>query len=428
MLNKLKKLFKTGFFHIFGSRVLNKVINFVSSAVLVRILDKGDYGIFTYAWNIYSIVLLFSGLGMEYGVLHLCSEFYEDEKKSNAIGNFATKFGVAFDLLLAVVILVIGLFVPLKIEQAGFLLCLMCLLPLFNLLFNLTTVRLRAVRKNQAFSTLSTFNTAAVFGVSVVGALLFKEKGLVLGYYVAFLLSVLVGFTVYKVRLYNRNAAPLEKKTRKDILSISFVSMMNNGLSHLISLLGVFVLGIIVPDEEILASYKVATLIPTALSFIPVALVTYLYPYFTQHREDGTWCLKQYKRILLGLGGFNLALSLFLCLLAPWLVPFLFGNQYTDAVLVFQLLSINYFLAGTFRVLAGNLLVTARKLKFNLFVAVISGTLNIIADVIFISLWGSIGAAIATLAVVVVTGTLNTGYLIYTYRSWKKAQLTAPQE
>ncbi|MBQ8683786.1 MAG: oligosaccharide flippase family protein [Clostridia bacterium] len=426
MIHKLKQLLKTGFFHIFGSRVLNKVINFLSSAVLVRILDKGDYGIFTYAWSIYSIILLFSGMGMEFGVLHLCSEFYQDEKKSDAISNFATKFGVAFDLLLAVVILVIGLFIPLPIEGAGLLLCLMCLLPLLNLLFNLITNRLRAVRRNQEFSTLSTVNTAAVFVISVVGAFLLQEKGLVLGYYLAFLISVLVGFYIHKVRLYTKDAGNPDKKTQKDILSISAICMCNNGLSHLISLLGVFVLGIMVPNEEVLASYKVATLIPNALSFIPIALATYLYPYFTQHRGDGAWCLKRYKQVLLGLGGFNLALSLGLFVLAPWLVPFLFGNQYTDAVLVFQLLSLNYFLAGTFRVLAGNLLVTARKLKFNLVVAILSGSLNIVFDVLFIRLWGSVGAALASVVVVVVTGALNTGYLIYTYRSWKRTQTADP--
>ncbi len=422
MIEKIKRLLKTGFFHIFGSRVLNKIITFLSSAVLVRILTKGEYGIFTYAWNIYSIVLLASGFGMEYGTLHLCSEFYQDEKKSNAIGNFATKFGLSFDLLLAVILLLIGLFIPLPIEGAGLLLCLMCLLPLFNLLFNLTTVRLRALRRNQEFSTLSTVNTAAVFIISAVGAIFLREKGMVLGYYAAYFLSILVGFCFYRVRLVNRNAIELDKKTKRDILSISAVSMCNNGLTHLMYLLDVFVLGIIVKEETVLASYKVATLIPSALAFIPVALCTYLYPYFTQHRNDGKWCLKRYKQVLLGLGGFNLALSLFLFLLAPWLVPLLFGNQYADAVLIFRLLSLNYFLSGTFRILAGNLLVAARRLKYNLLVALISGGVNVIADFLFIQWWGSVGAAIAAIMVVVVSGVMNTGYLIYTYRKLAKTQ------
>ena len=68
---KLTILIRTGFFHIFGSSVINKIIAFMSSIVLVRILTKQEYGVFTYAWNIYSIVLLFNGMGTDSGVLQL---------------------------------------------------------------------------------------------------------------------------------------------------------------------------------------------------------------------------------------------------------------------------------------------------------------------------------------------------------------------
>ena len=74
----IDKLRKTGFFHIFGGSVINKAISFLSSIVLVRLLTKGEYGIFTYAWNIYSIILLFNGFGLESSTLQLCSEHGDD--------------------------------------------------------------------------------------------------------------------------------------------------------------------------------------------------------------------------------------------------------------------------------------------------------------------------------------------------------------
>ena len=63
ILPQIKKLFSTGFFHIFGGNVINKVITFVSGIILVHLLSKPEYGVFTYAWNIYGIVFLFSGMG-----------------------------------------------------------------------------------------------------------------------------------------------------------------------------------------------------------------------------------------------------------------------------------------------------------------------------------------------------------------------------
>ena len=54
IIDKIQSLHKKGFFYIFGSGVLNKIIGFMSSAILVRIITKEEYGVFTYAWNIFS--------------------------------------------------------------------------------------------------------------------------------------------------------------------------------------------------------------------------------------------------------------------------------------------------------------------------------------------------------------------------------------
>lgn len=413
--NKVKVLLRTGFFYVFGSSVLNKIISFISSVVLVRILTKSEYGIFTYAWNIYSIVLLFNGLGMDSAILQMCSERSGDENFARRICNYGARFGVIFNVLLTVAMIGIALFYPVTIDGSRELLLLLCLLPMIQLLFNLSTCYLRSQKRNQEFSVLSTVNTALVFFVSVGAALLFREKGMVFGYYIAYAISVLLGVFKMRIRLFNR-AEPLEKQDKKALLSIGAITMCNNGLSQLLYLLGVFVLGIIVADETVIASYKTATLIPTALNFIPQALVIYLYPYFAERRNDGAWCLKKYKQVVLGLGIMNALISLVLVACAPLIVKIMFGEQYLDCVPAFRVLSLNYFLSGTFQILAGNLLVTQRKLKYNLMVAIFSGTINIAANLLLIPRLGSIGAAFASVCVVVVASAMNTTYLIYTFK------------
>ena len=414
-LPKIKTLIQTGFFHIFGSSVINKIIAFLSSVVLVRILTKPEYGVFTYAWNIYSIVLLFNGMGIDSSVLQLASERKGESEYAKRIYNFGIRFGLKFDVLLFAVILGAGLFAPLKIEASRPVLCMLCLMPMAQLLFQMTAVYLRSQKRNQEFSRLTVINTVMIFAVSAGCAFLFREKGLVLGYYAAYITSFLVGISAFRIRLFNDSPA-VDSDEKKTLMKIAAITMVNNGLSQLIYLLDVFVLGIVDPQETILASYKVATMIPSALSFIPVALVTYLYPYFAEHRKDAAWCLNRYKQILMGLGGFNLLLSGVLFVGAPLIVRLLFGEQYLDAVPVFRLLSVNYFFSGTFRMLSGNLLVTQRKLKFNLFVAIVTSLTNVIADYFFVQWWGAIGAARATVLVVFISSALSTSYLIHTFR------------
>ncbi len=421
LIKKVKTLFKTGFFHIFGSSVINKVIAFLSTAILVRVLTKEEYGVFSYAWNIYSIIILFNGLDMNSAVLQLGSEKSGDTVYLRRICNYCTRSGVLFDVLLVVVFLVIGFFVPLKIEGAPALFKMMCLLPMFLFIYNIVLSKLRAERRNKDFSNITVINTALIFVLCTTFAWLLREKGMIIGYYASYAVTALVGFYFFKVKLFSNDKRP-DKKEIKDIRSIAVVSMCNTSLSQLLYLLDIFVLGLVAPEETVLASYRVATIIPTALGFIPISLVTYLYPYFAEHRNDSEWCLKNYKKILVGLGALNAVLSAVLCLFAPLIVKIFFGEQYADAVPIFRVLSVNYFFSGTFRVLGGNLLVTQRKLKFNFMVAVMSGIVNVIADFLFINWWGPMGAALATVLVVVFSGTLNTSYLFYIFTRKKREE------
>lgn len=410
------KLLRTGFFHIFGSNVINKIIAFLSSIILVRLLTKAEYGIFTYSWNIYSILILANGCGMESAILQICSEKTGDKEYCKKATSYGTKIGLGFNCILCIGLAIIGFFIPLAYDGANILIKLLCFLPPCQLLYNLTCIVLRYQRKNSEYSKLTIINTSLLLVGSVLGALLFREKGLIMGYYVAYISSAIVGNRVYGVHL-GLNCNSMIKQVKKDLISIGLVSMVNSGISELLYLLDVFILGIVTSDETVLASYKVATVIPTALAFIPLSLMTYMYPYFAEHKDDRRWCLNNYKKIVFGFGGFNLFVSAVLFFGANIFVTILFGNQYIDAVPVFRLLAINYFISGTFRIISGNLLVTQRKLKFNTIVAILSGIVNVVADYFFIQLWGSIGAALATVLVVAFSSIMNTIYLIYTFRN-----------
>lgn len=278
----------------------------------------------------------------------------------------------------------------------------------------MTTIYMRSQKLNREFARLTVFNTALLFISSATMAWGFREIGLIMGYYIAYFTSYIVGYVVYHISILN-HSQHFGKKDRYDLLKISFISMLNNGLSQAMYLLDIFMLGIANPQEIMLASYKVATMIPTALTFIPTALITYLYPYFAEHRNNGSWCLQAYKKVLLGLSGTNFIIAIVLFLEAPLIIQLFFGAQYLDAVPVFRILSLNYFISGTFRIISGNLLVTQRKLTFNFFVAVVSSIANVIADYLFIQWWGSLGAAMATVLVVVISSILSTGYLVHIF-------------
>ena len=410
-----KKLFSTGFFHIFGSNVINKILSFASGILLARILTKSEYGVYSYANTLMGFFLLVSGFGMVSGLLQVGSEQKQEEKRLG-LYRFACRFGFAFNLLLAAVILFVALVIPLPIAGSGKILALMCLYPMATLMRDLKTALLRAQMRNQDFSYANTFSTAAMVLLSCTLALLLRAEGLVLGQYLACLLTILfirkkcgVGISLHK--------SGVDGTARRDLLGVCSISVLNDGLSELMYLLDVFILGLAVPDETVIASYKVATTIPTALVFIPLSVITYVYPYFARNRTDKAWLTTNYRRLVLSMGTLNLLIGGGLILVAPWLIGLVFGKVYLDSVVPFRILCASYIISGTFRVISGNLLVTQRKLKFNLFVAVLSSATNTVLNVFLIQAWGSIGAALATLITVLLTSVLSTAYLIRTIRA-----------
>ena len=414
-----KRHFNSGLFHIFGSSVINKVIGFIGSFILVRILTKTEYGIYTYAWNIYSLILLFSGMGMDSAVLQLSSERNSDEKYCRSISGIGTRFGLVSNIFLGGVILFIGLFVPLKIEAAQGLLLMLCGLPLLQFIINMCAVNLRAVRKNREYSQMMMMVSFFTLTFNVIGAVIFREYGLVLGQYAANFASILMCVFFFR-SVWLRGTGELSKTEMSPLFRIAFISMLNNSLAQVMYLLDIFVLGIIDPQETILASYKVATVIPTALMFIPQSLVIYIYPYFAEHKDDKKWCLMHYKKLVKYFGTFNLLISATLFLFAPQIIWIVFGESYLDCVTIFRILSINYFFSSTFRTISGNLLVTQRKLRFNLLVVVITSICNVVFDCYFIKRWGGVGAAVATIGVVCLSGLMSTTYLIYTLRKGRQ--------
>lgn len=125
------------------------------------------------------------------------------------------------------------------------------------------------------------------------------------------------------------------------------------------------------------------------------------------------WIKKNYRRVIGVLAVVNGVISLVGIILAPFIVKLLWGDTYSDAILPFRILMFNYFVSGTLRIPCGNILAMLRKVNVNLIVSIVSGICNIIFDIILIKLWGSVGAAIATLLVVFVSSFISLPYLIF---------------
>ena len=175
-----------------------------------------------------------------------------------------------------------------------------------------------------------------------------------------------------------------------------------------------------IKDPQVIASYKAATLIPSALTFIPLGIITFIYPYFAENNFNYKWIKEKTLVLFKILGVVNGIISVTLILLAPWIIKLLWGVEYIDSLIPFRILAFNFFLSGTFRIPAGNILAMLKNVKINLIVSIAAGTTNIFLDILLIQKLGAEGAAIATVLVVMLSVVISMPVLLYKIKSLKK--------
>lgn len=411
-LDKLKHLFAVGIPTVLLANVINKVTSFVCNIVLVRIVTQTEFGTFTSANNIVSLAMLITGLGTLSGALQYGAE-NRDESEKNAYYKACFCIGLIFDLLLVVFIAIYVRMGGSPIQGANNYILL--LLPTIVLHFGyeyLGTI-LRSQKKVKQYAKLLNVNSVLYSVMSCVGAA-YSIEGLIFGRCIAYIISVILGLFFLSNRIFEIfHAAKLRRRNVKELLCYSISCCIIAALNRMLYYIDITIITYIVKQPIEIAVYRVGTQIPEAMEFIPSSILVAVIPYFALHNQDNKWLKKWTKKLYLYSAILNFGVTAVLIVFAPIIVNIFWGSQYIESVPVFRILSLNYFVMATFRQTGTNILSTLRRTNYNLFISVITGILNIFLDVILIGKYGIMGAAWATLIVVIVASLLSLPYVYY---------------
>jgi len=406
-IRKITGLIKKGLLHVFIGNLSSKIFRFLSSIFVARLVDKSQYGAWSYAYNIYSLILLFDGLGIASGVIQYCAK-EKDEKKSLLILNFGKRFGGYVNLVISFITFMTAFFAPLKIPSARFYLVGISFVPPIRIIYTVTIQYIRARKKAQMYGYVTSFNAAIYLIVVLLTTPFIDIWGLVIAEYLVIMFSLLIlARQIPKLEHFERIVNSLDHSMKTEIIKYSFVANLSNVMSQLLYLIDTFLVGQILGKADILASYKVGTLIPYNLNFIPLALMTFFYPYFASKSDDRMWVRKKAGELVKTLMIINAIISISVILFANYITYFLFGSKYSDSVIILRILMIGYFFAATFRIPFGNLIASLGEVRINLINSIISGLSNIVLDVFLILKYGVIGAAMVTVLVFVLSSMIS---------------------
>ena len=415
--SKIKKLYETGFFHIFSSNVINKILLFCNGIFIVRVLSKESFGVYSYSQNLLSIFLLFSGLGINNGLLQFASKSNEEEK--NEIFKFTFRLGIIINIILTGIVILYCIFCNFKIKEGKEILLYMSGFPFFTIIIDSFLIYWRAELKNKEMSVLSTINTLSTVIFMVIGGYLYELKGVILGKYIGFILVMLVILkynSLKKIKQYLKKSK-INFSLKKEIIKYSLSSQITGSIVSFIHTLDILSIGLLIGDKNILAAYKTANTIPFGLEFIPAAIMIYIYPYFARNNNNIQWIKENYIKVLKILIGINFIIVTTNLCFGKMIIINIFGKEYLDSIKIFNILCIGYFFTGSFRVLGANILFALQKPKYNIYSSVIASISNIFLNIFLIKKYGSIGAAYATLMIFIIWSVLVNLFIYKTLKN-----------
>lgn len=411
----IMELVRGGLFHIMGSSVLSQILGMVSAILVIRFLPKGAYGCYTIAENLYSYLAVFVGLGMSSAILQFCSEKI-DETRKNAVYLYALKKGSLCNAVLMVAILLLAVYKKRTGDtESGQYLAMMCGLPFIVYLNNLCQIVYRVNNDNIMFSRLNVTYSITVVAGNILFTRFWGVKGLIVSAYTANLVVALISACNLKKKGFFeslKHRETLEQSFRKEITKYAVLCAVTNFTSTMLVLLDVTCLDMVLENPAILADYKVASSIPAACMFVPSALVTFFYPkivhVYSAHPDNFYNFTKKLTAMFAVVNGV-IFVGLLLC--APLIVYIFYGEKYMNVVPIFRMLSLNFFVFGSTRKLFGNVIAAMKKSEANLVFSLLSGVINIVLNMLLIPVYGSIGAAIATVCVSFIMGIASVAYL-----------------
>lgn len=396
-----------GLFSIFSSYSINKLINFLTNLLIVRLLSVNSYGIYGAVMNLYALFTLFSGLGMGSSALIYGSE-QRDPAQKHAILAYTFRWGLIGSVLQSVAFAAYVLFFPLGIlEMKSYALCLF-LLPIFSFALSFIQILFRTQQNNRMFARLNTLQAILTAFCSVIGAFCFGLSGLIVIRYLTFFIPIVYGFSKLE---YRKTTVPLTQNLKKEIWGFSIKSGLTSCLNQIVCLLDVALLVQLMKDPVTIAQYKVAASIPNNLNFIPNTLMVALVPLFSYHLTDPDWMRRTFKKLWLMNFCGQLLLLFLLWNIGPFVIVQLWGPNYSECIPCFRILCVSYFFLAAFRLMSTNLLAVYKRVSFNLIVAIFTCVLNIFLDFILIPNFHIIGAAWATCISVIFTSLLSFPYL-----------------
>jgi len=381
-------IFKNTFWLLSG-QAISRLIKFALIIYAARILGAAGYGSFAYALSFVNLAFIFSDLG----VLALLMREY-NKLKVNKTKLAANTFYVKTVLLIASVFLTFGLSIFIQDPTAKAVLIFIVFMHLVDGIrdFFISIARAKERMEIESMITVTESTLTALFGFWFLFNFASAQSlavAYLLGAGGSFLLSIGLTFR-FIPKLFQRPDLTYIKK----IFSLAWPFAFGLIIAVILTSTDTVMLGFI-KTPEIVGQYSVGARVIGVLLVVPALFSVALLPSLSRFIEDKKRVLELTKKALSYVMMLGIPLFLGGMLVAPRLIPKIFGIQYEPGILSFQILL--FLTIIIFPVVIFDYLLLALNLQIKNFqYTAIAATANVFLNLLLIPLYSLYGAALAT--------------------------------
>lgn len=387
------------------SLLIQRFSTLISSIYIANFLSKEHYGYFTYTYAILGLIMPFLGLGLNHSLLYFGSDINADKKQ---LFGYSLKKGTINNFFIVFIIILSSSVLTYKLPDSRNLLIFFTIYLITNYFHILSNNFYRINEKNNLFAWNNIIRVGIFLGVMFVSVPYLGVYGYVLAFIVSPIYSVFYSFKYFFGKYVVAR--------RKEILMYGLNVGLGSIISQIILMSDNIIIGNLVSDPAQIAVYKVGSIIPMGLLFIPSIFLTTDFVEISKNKEDK----KKIKEYYMNFVKLFMPLSILIFMVTYFfcdpIILALFGEEYLDSAPVFKILMIGVTSVFFLRTPVGFILNALGEARINVKVSYFMLFVNIILSVTLTLNMGIKGAAIASCLTFWIGGFVS----LYFFTRWLK--------
>lgn len=392
-VNAARQAFARGVFDLSASMMLVMALGFLQNILLARLLGAEGLGHMAVIYSVTNIAGLLATFGMTTSILRYGAAEREEGgawsvyrsgirlvaatsiASSVALTLFALSRYWAFDPVAGAWMPLVVLVVPAQALAS-------CAWHFFQA---------RSRMRDKAL--LELVARICIVAAVATGALLDGFRGCAIGYVAGSAAGSVISLVRARV-LRPRVAAPASVSSR-ELLRFGLWGLFTNALGMVLTTTDVLAMSALVGDPKAVGAYSLASLFQQVVAIPMRAYLDARFPEMTRVSHDIPALRALRRRMRLHLLGITIAPAAGVALVAPWLIPRVFGADFHASLAPLSILLLGQVLASTGQA-QGRSMLAAGWVEGNFWASGIAAAYNVTANLLLVPRFGAVGAAAAT--------------------------------